>query len=129
MRATRQRDTAAELALRRALHARGLRYRVNVAIVNGLRRRPDLVFSRARVVIFVDGCFWHSCPLHATCPKANAQWWQQKLEANRLRDRDTDRRFEAAGWHVERVWEHEPSKEAAARIAAVIAARVVTAIM
>lgn len=124
MRATRQRDTAAELALRRALHRRGLRYRINVAVVDGLRRRPDLVFSRARVVVFVDGCFWHACPVHATFPKANAQWWKQKLEANRLRDRDTDRRFVAAGWHVERVWEHEVPEEAAARVADVIAARI-----
>jgi DNA mismatch endonuclease (patch repair protein) len=104
----RQRDTAAELALRSELHRRGLRYRVNVAPLPGVRRRADVVFPRARVAVFVDGCFWHGCPEHVTWPTSNAAWWREKIEGNVRRDRDTDRRLEEAGWRVVRVWEHEP---------------------
>src|SRR4051794_37394923 len=93
---TRGRDTAPELALRRAVHAKGLRYRVDVAPVRGIRRRADLVFTRARVAVFVDGCFWHGCPVHATWPATNAEFWREKLEANRRRDRDTDSQLRAA---------------------------------
>lgn len=118
MRTTRQRDTVAELALRRALSRLGLRYRLQQAPLAGLRRRADLVFGPARVAVFVDGCFWHSCPLHATQPKANAAWWRAKLAANRRRDADTNRRLEAAGWRVVRVWEHELRTPAAAEAAA-----------
>jgi DNA mismatch endonuclease (patch repair protein) len=75
-----------------------------------------VVFSSERVAVFVDGCFWHGCPIHATHPKANASWWHIKLEANRRRDRDTDHLLAEAGWHVVRVWEHEAAAEAAARI-------------
>src|SRR5438046_6161456 len=106
MLATRQRDTAAEMLVRRALYAAGLRYRVNRTIIEGTTRRADLVFSSERVAVFVDGCFWHGCPIHATQPKANGSWWLDKLEANRRRDRDTDQRLNDAGWRVIRVWEH-----------------------
>lgn len=122
MRSTRQRDTAAEVALRRLLHARGLRYRVNRSVILGLRRRADIVFIGARVAVFVDGCFWHCCPLHKSFPKANAQWWSAKLEANRLRDKDTDRRLVTSGWRVVHVWEHESPTEAAERIARMLRA-------
>lgn len=74
------------------------------------------MFSSERIAVFVDGCFWHGCPIHATQPKANASWWLDKLETNRRRDRDTDRRLAEAGWRVIRVWEHEAAAEAAARI-------------
>ncbi len=114
--ATRQRDTSAEIALRRVLFAAGLRSRVDRTVLSGTSRRADLVFSSERVAVFVDGCFWHGCPIHATQPKANRSWWLDKLETNRRRDRDTDRRFTEAGWHVIRVWEHEAAAEAAARI-------------
>src|SRR5687768_9395055 len=83
MKSVRQRDTAPELAIRHLLHAWGFRYRVDRPTRHGERRRADLVFSTARVAVFVDGCFWHSCPLHATLPKANAAWWTAKLAANR----------------------------------------------
>lgn len=104
MRAQRRRDTAPEVALRRELHRRGARFFVDRAPLPGLRRRADLVFPRKHVAVYVDGCFWHSCPQHATFPKNNAQWWADKLAANVVRDRDTDARLEAAGWHVVRVW-------------------------
>jgi DNA (cytosine-5)-methyltransferase 1 len=116
MQATRQRDTTAEMALRRTLHAAGLRYRVDQAVLSGSKRRADLVFRSERVAVFVDGCFWHGCPTHGTQPKANGSWWLDKLESNRSRDRDTDRRLTEAGWQVIRVWEHEAAAEAAARI-------------
>ncbi len=122
-RAQRRRDTAPELALRRLLHARGLRYRVDTAPLPGVRRRADVVFTRARVAVFVDGCFWHSCPVHATHPKANADWWRTKLEATVCRDRDTDATLAAAGWCVVRVWEHEPALETADRVAEAYSSR------
>ncbi len=108
-----RRDTAPEMALRRLLHARGLRYRVDRAVVPGLRRRADLVFGPARVAVFVDGCFWHACPEHRAPPRNNADWWQKKLAATATRDRDTDRRLREAGWSVIRVWEHESPADAA----------------
>jgi DNA mismatch endonuclease, patch repair protein len=115
MRSQRQRDTKGELELRSLLHRRGLRFRVH-ALLPGLRRRSDIVFTRARVVVFVDGCFWHGCPEHGTWPKENADWWREKIEANQRRDRDTDARLTAAGWTVIRVWEHEDPTQAADQI-------------
>jgi DNA mismatch endonuclease (patch repair protein) len=115
----RRRDTKPELALRRAVWRLGLRYRVDIAPIPG-RRRADLVFTRAKVAVYVDGCFWHSCPDHATVPKANREWWVAKLEAIVRRDRDTDNRLIAAGWTVLRIWEHEQIDAAAARIAGAV---------
>lgn len=117
-----RRDTTPELALRRALWGRGLRYRVDVSPVAGLRRRADIVFSRARVAVFVDGCFWHSCPDHGSVPRANRGWWIAKLEANVRRDRDTDALLQSSGWTVIRVWEHEEQMHAADHVEAVLAA-------
>lgn len=116
MRNTPTRDTPAELALRRLLHRAGLRYRVDHRPVPGIRRKADIVFTRAKVAVFVDGCFWHSCPTHATWPRANAQWWRDKLAGNVARDRDTDRRLTEAGWIVVRIWEHEAPEAAAAEL-------------
>jgi DNA mismatch endonuclease, patch repair protein len=116
MRSTRRRDTDAEMALRSALHRLGLRYYVDRPVLKGVRRRADVVFPRAGVAVFVDGCFWHGCSLHATWPKANADFWRHKIEENRRRDMDTTRRLEEAGWRVVRVWEHEAADEAAKRI-------------
>ena len=118
-----RRDTKPELALRRALWARGLRYRIDSAPLPGLRRRADLIFTRARVAVYVDGCFWHRCPIHATAPKANSRWWSDKLDANERRDRDTDEKLTAAGWLVMRVWEHEDADQAASRVETVVRAR------
>lgn len=120
MRANRGRDTGPEMALRRELHRRGLRYRVHYQPFTGLRCRPDVVFTRARLAVFVDGCYWHSCPLHSTRPSANADWWREKLETNVQRDRRNDRELIDAGWRVLRIWEHEPAQDAAARIEALL---------
>lgn len=115
--ANKRRDTKPELAIRRLLHAAGFRYRVDFAPVHSLKRRADLVFRSERVAVFVDGCFWHTCPIHATEPKRNADYWRTKLLRNVERDRETDAALQANGWHVIRVWEHEDPDEAARRIA------------
>jgi DNA mismatch endonuclease (patch repair protein) len=116
MKAARQRDTAPELAVRSELHRRGLRFGVDRAPIPGLRRRADIVFPRRRVAVYIDGCFWHGCPDHITWPKANADWWRAKIETNRARDRDTDRRLVEAGWTVLRAWEHEDAALIADRV-------------
>lgn len=123
MQGQRRLDTKPELELRRELHRMGLRYQLQRRPVGGLRRTVDIVFPRERVAVEVRGCFWHGCPEHATAPKANAMWWKEKLEANRRRDEDTDRRLGEAGWHVIVVWEHEDPLEAAAAIAREVARR------
>ena len=123
MSAARRRDTAAELALRRELFARGLRYRVAFPVPGQRRRTIDVAFTRAKVAVFVDGCFWHGCPEHGTSPKANSEWWSVKFAANRERDRDTDRLLAEQGWAVVRVWEHEPPTAAAARVLVLLASR------
>lgn len=116
----RRAGTAPEIALRKELHRRGFRFYVDRAPLAGLRRRADLVFPRRRVAVYVDGCFWHCCPAHATYPKNNAEWWAAKLAGNVSRDRDTDARLADAGWTVVRIWEHEPAADAADRIQAVL---------
>ncbi len=113
MRRQGQRDTKPELALRRELHRRGRRFFVDRAPLPGVRRRADLVFPRRRVAVYIDGCFWHRCPVHATRPKNNANWWQDKLAGNVGRDRDTDRQLTEAGWLVVRLWEHQSPLEGA----------------
>lgn len=123
MQATRRRDTKPELLLRKRLHAMGLRYRIDRSPLRGVRRRADLVFTTARVAVFVDGCFWHSCPIHGTMPKKNREFWKQKLATNQARDRDTDERLRKAGWEVVRVWEHEDPDEGAERVAEVLRER------
>jgi DNA mismatch endonuclease (patch repair protein) len=110
------------MPLRRALHGRGLRFFVDRApLTDYPRRRADIVFPRLRLAVFVDGCFWHGCPQHATAPKTNSEWWRAKLEANRRRDRETDVALQAAGWKVVRVWEHEGADGAAEHVAAIVA--------
>lgn len=121
MRRQRRRDTAAEISLRSALWRRGLRFRVDFPVIG--RRRVDVAFPRQRVAVFVDGCFWHRCPLHGTIPRANRDWWLEKLEANAERDRGTNVELEACGWLVIRVWEHEAPDAAAERVAAAVRAR------
>lgn len=116
MRNTPTRDTPAEMAIRRILHAHGLRYRVDSRPIPSLRRRADLVFTKSKIAVFVDGCFWHDCPEHGSKPKTNSDWWRDKLAGNVRRDRDTTRQLVDAGWAVIRVWEHETAEAAAERI-------------
>ena len=122
MQANTGRDTKPELALRRAVHALGLRYYVNRRPIKAVRRTADLLFPKLKLAVFLDGCFWHGCPRHHTVAKTNASFWAEKVAANRRRDADTNERLMAQGWKVVRVWEHEPAAEAAARIAATVSA-------
>jgi DNA mismatch endonuclease, patch repair protein len=119
----KSRDTQVELALRKALHAAGLRYRVHRRPIKSVRREADIVFGAARVAVFVDGCFWHGCPEHATWPKNNAEFWRTKIETNRERDHNTDLKLTEAGWLAVRVWEHEAVSEAADRVIQVVLER------
>jgi DNA mismatch endonuclease, patch repair protein len=120
--ATRGRDTRPEKVVRSAVHALGLRYRVGASITCGdVRVRPDLVFTGARVAVFVDGCFWHSCPEHGDQPRTNTSYWRPKLEANVARDRRVDRALEAADWQIVRAWEHEDPAEVAERVRVAVA--------
>ncbi|WP_433871232.1 very short patch repair endonuclease [Saccharopolyspora sp. CA-218241] len=116
MQANRGRDTKPELALRRATHAMGLRYRVSVRPLPTVRRTADLVFTRAKVAVFLDGCFWHGCEQHRTRPATNREYWDEKINRNVERDRETDGLLRAAGWNPVRVWEHEDPREAAERV-------------
>ncbi|MEU8089305.1 very short patch repair endonuclease [Micromonospora chalcea] len=116
MQRQRRKDTEPELALRRALHREGLRYRVGLPVTGLPRRTIDIAFTRVKLAVFVDGCFWHGCPQHATWPKANAAWWEAKILKNRERDRETTRQLEGAGWTVIRIWEHESAESAAGRL-------------
>lgn len=126
MRSNKSRDTKPELALRSAVHALGLRYRVSAKPLADLRRTADLVFTRAKVAVFLDGCFWHGCPQHHTVASANATFWADKVEANRTRDRDTDGRLADAGWVSVRIWEHEDVAVAARRVEEMVRSRLAT---
>ncbi|MBC6471178.1 very short patch repair endonuclease [Actinomadura alba] len=123
MKANRSRDTKPELALRSAIHKLGLRYRVDTPPIEGLRRRADMVFSRARVAVFSDGCYWHGCPEHYRSSRQNEEFWSEKIMVNRARDRDTDAKLLDADWLVIRVWEHENVTDAANRIAQAVQSR------
>lgn len=122
-RAVRRSNTASERLLRNELEQLGLAHEVDQSPLSGSRRRADILFVDARVAVFVDGCFWHGCPTHATFPKANADWWQAKLRANQERDRDTDRLLRERGWTVLRFWEHEDAGRCARAIESVVSYR------
>ena len=117
MQANRRRDTKPEVALRSALHARGHRFRKDLRLDLGATKvRPDIVFTRRRVAVFVDGCFWHVCPWHGRQPTTNEWYWSPKLQRNVDRDRRANEALTAAGWTVVRVWEHEAVRDAVAAI-------------
>lgn len=116
-------DTGPEVALRRRLFAAGLRYWVQYKVPGLPRRRVDIAFTRWRVAVEVDGCFWHGCPQHGSLPNRNGEWWRWKIERNRARDADTDARLAELGWSVVRVWEHEDPADAAARVLAELSRR------
>ncbi|MGY2001698.1 very short patch repair endonuclease [Blastococcus sp. SYSU DS1024] len=115
-----RRDTAPEVALRRELHRRGLRFRVDWPLPGLPRRRADVAFTRKHVAVFIDGCFWHACPEHRTAPASNADWWAAKLDRNVSRDRDTDEHLRRLGWTVLRFWEHEDPVSAAGSVEAAV---------
>lgn len=118
MQSNRRRDTNPELLIRSAIHQRGLRYRTDFRIVlEGGAPRPDIAFTRRRLAIFVDGCFWHLCAEHCVVPRGdNAEYWRRKLEGNKRRDDQHNSLLQEAGWTVLRIWEHEPVEEAVERI-------------
>jgi DNA mismatch endonuclease (patch repair protein) len=113
-------NTGVELAVRRLLHAAGLRYRVEYPVPGMPRRRIDVAFTRSKVAVLIDGCFWHGCPQHATHPKANADWWRNKLDRNMARDRETTEHLRGLGWTVLRFWEHMPAEQVAATVRAAV---------
>lgn len=117
MRRNPRRDTGPEVALRSELHRRGLRFRKDLPLrAPGRVVRPDVAFPPARLAVFVDGCFWHACPVHGNQPRANSYYWRPKLARNVARDRAVDEALGAAGWRVLRAWEHEPTPEVADRV-------------
>jgi len=123
MQANRRRDTKPEKAIRSLLHARGLRYRCDFRIdVPSGRVRPDIVFTRRRIAVFVDGCFWHSCPAHGAPPRTNARYWVPKLARNVQRDLRNTEALTSAGWTVIRIWEHEDAFVASSQIEAIVRA-------
>ena len=124
MRGNRKRDTVPEMRIRQLLHKRGLRYRVNLPIIAGVVRvRPDVVFTRLKIAVFVDGCYWHGCPRHGTQPRVNTAYWGPKIERNRARDARVTAALKTAGWFVIRIWEHEASATAVGRVEAAVARR------
>ncbi|TMC49570.1 MAG: very short patch repair endonuclease [Chloroflexi bacterium] len=123
MRRNPKRDTRPELALRSELHARGARFRTNLLVrIDGLNVRPDVVFPKKKVAVFVDGCFWHGCAQHGNLPRRNPDYWVPKLERNARRDALVNERLSAAGWEVVRIWEHEPPGMAADAVMRVVQA-------
>lgn len=121
MQAIRRKDTKPELAIRRLVHAAGLRYRVDHRLdLGAVKPRPDLVFTRLKIAVWIDGCYWHACPAHSKPPKVNTDYWGPKLERNVARDRAYDAALHAAGWTVVRLWEHQDPRDAAEEIIAAV---------
>lgn len=126
MQANRSRDTRPELALRSRLHELGLRYRVDARPMKGIRRTADVVFTKAQVAVFLDGCFWHGCPEHHRPARRNEEFWRAKISRNRERDTETDNLLLAHGWTVVRVWEHEDLRQAAQRVRTIVLSKTKT---
>jgi DNA mismatch endonuclease (patch repair protein) len=128
MQANRRRDTAPEMAIRRLVHAAGLRYRVDARPLPTARHTADMIFTRARVAVFIDGCWWHGCADHYRPPARNTTYWAGKITRNRERDRLANEALIAAGWTVVRIWEHEAPESAARRIEAAVRGRVASGV-
>ena len=120
MQGNRSRDTSPELAVRRRLHAAGLRFRVAHRPEPGLNRTADIVFTKQRIAVFIDGCYWHACPKHRTVARTNASYWSEKLARNVARDADTTSQLQDAGWTVLRFWEHEDPETVATAVAVAV---------
>ncbi|MFB7893499.1 very short patch repair endonuclease [Microbacterium sp. NPDC056044] len=123
MQGNHSRDTRAELAVRRLVHAAGLRYLVNARPEADLRRTADILFRGSKVAVFIDGCYWHGCPDHFKPPATNVAYWSAKIARNHERDLDTTARLEARGWRVLRIWEHEDPEVAAKQISSAVTQR------
>lgn len=108
----RRTGTAPEIRVRKALFAAGHRYRVGLAVPGKPRRSIDIAFTRSRLAVFIDGCFWHGCPVHFVPPASNAEWWAEKIAGNQARDEDTDLALARAGWTSLRLWEHTATTDA-----------------
>jgi len=119
----KRRDNGPELAVRRLLHAAGLRYRVAWPVPGQRRRTIDIAFTRLRLAVYIDGCFWHGCPQHLHVPKANHAWWLRKIETNRARDEDVTAQLGSLGWIVMRFWEHEDPAAVATQVRSWVALR------
>lgn len=117
-----RRDTQPELAVRRELHRRGMRFRVDYPLPMARRRRADIAFTKQKIAVYIDGCFWHGCPLHGTSPTRNSDYWLPKLQRNMERDVETTEMLTQAGWIVLHFWEHESPTEVADAIEAQVAA-------
>ena|SRR5258706_2087148 len=124
MKAAKPRDTAPEIAIRSALHRLGLRYSINAKPIKELNRSADILFRSLKVAIFIDGCFWHGCPIHGTQAKANSEFWRAKIERNQERDAETTKYLKKSGWKVIRVWEHENPEKASAKIQKTVLKRI-----
>ncbi len=120
MKATRGSDNPLERNIRSLLYQEGYRYFKHRRLLPGTSRTVDIVLPRRRLAIFIDGCFWHGCPLHGTWPKANAEFWREKIETNMLRDKDTTKRLRSLGWKVIRIWEHVKPEMAVKRIISIL---------
>jgi DNA mismatch endonuclease (patch repair protein) len=124
MQANTGRETGPEQTVRRFLHRCGLRFRNDLRPLPVLRCAADLVFPRAKLCIFVDGCFWHGCPRHFRVPASNTAWWAEKIAANRDRDRRNDALLKREGWHVVRLWEHEVTRNRLVKLESMIRRRI-----
>jgi DNA mismatch endonuclease (patch repair protein) len=120
MQSNRGRDTVPEILLRRQLFNLGLRYRVNLRVEPTLRRTVDIAFTRSKLAVFVDGCFWHGCPIHGTSPKTNSEFWKSKISATMVRDRETTMALNKLGWTVLRFWEHDDPDASAQRVSEIV---------
>ena len=123
MRSMPEHSTGPEMAVRRLLYAKGLRYRVQYPVPGAPRRTIDIAFPGKKVAVFIDGCFWHGCTEHRNIPAHNRDWWKDKIEQNRSRDRDTDEKLHDAGWYVLRYWEHDPAERIVSEVRNVIGMR------
>jgi DNA mismatch endonuclease, patch repair protein len=123
MQTQRQRDTYCEVIVRRELYRLGMRYRIDCRPVPNVPRRADIVIRPAKVAVFIDGCFWHGCPLHWKPPNRNTVWWTKKIKDNARRDRETTKMLRKLGWLVIRVWEHEAPETVADQIFSAVCAR------
>lgn len=123
MRRMPTRSTGPEIAIRKELFKRGLRYRVQYPVPGYSRRSIDIAFPGTKVAVFIDGCFWHGCKAHRNIPEHNRAWWEEKIESNRARDRETDAHLRTLGWEVLRYWEHDSQDDIIPKVIQVVLER------